>query len=92
MEELMLDRIARVFFVIGVAPCALFGFVASFMVPQGTFAEWLIFGGSLASYITLFLSIVVGFIVGGILAAPWWIGARIQESRAKRTAQAGVNA
>lgn len=91
MDQSVLDRTAQIIFIIGVAPFVVFGFIASFLVPQGTFTEWLVFGGSFASYVTLFLSVVAGFIVGGILAAPFWIAARIQETRSNREAREGVS-
>ena len=90
MDDSVLDRIAQILFIIGVAPCVVFGFIASFLVPQGTFAEWLIFGGSFASYITLFLSVVAGFVVGGILAAPFWIAARTQDGRSNKARREAV--
>jgi hypothetical protein len=84
MDDSVLARIAKILFIIGVAPCVLLGFIASFLVPQGTFEEWLVFGMGFSSYATLFLSVVAGFLVGGILAAPFWIAARVQDARSAK--------
>lgn len=90
VNESVCDRIATTLFVIGLAPGVVLGMIASLFVPQGTLAEWFVFGMSLSSYAVLFVSVVAGFILGGVLAAPFWITARIMRARARTASRQTV--
>ncbi len=74
------DRVARIAFVIGCAPIVVTGFVLSF-VPSTSLSEWLVLGMSLSAYAVLFLGVLGGFLFGGLVAAPFWITARVIERR-----------
>jgi hypothetical protein len=71
------DTVAQVAFFIGCAPMVVGGFILSFFEPVGSLAEWFVWGMSWGAYVTLFLGVVAGFAVGGILASPFWITARV---------------
>lgn len=77
------DRVARITFLIGCAPIVATGFVLSF-VPSTSVTEWLVLGMSLSAYAVLFLGVLCGLLVGGLLAAPLWITARVMEAREQR--------
>lgn len=81
MKSTTWDGIAQVLFVIGCAPVVIGGFILSFFTPSPSFGEWLIWGMSLGAYATLFLGVVAGFLVGGAIAAPFWLTARLLERR-----------
>ncbi len=81
MESSTWDSVARVAFVIGCAPVVVAGFILSFFAPTGSLGEWLVWGMSWGAYVTLFLGVVAGMAVGGILASPFWITARVLERR-----------
>ena len=75
------DTVAQVVFTIGCAPMVVGGFILSFFAPAGSLTEWFVWGMSWGAYVTLFLGVVAGFVVGGILASPFWITARVLERR-----------
>jgi hypothetical protein len=84
------DAAARVAFVVGCAPVAAAGFVLSFFSPSVSLAGWLVWGMSFGAWVTLFLGVVAGFVVGAVLAAPFWLTARVKEARVHRgTHQSG---
>ena len=85
------DRVARIAFVVGCAPTVVTGFVMSF-VPSTSLTQWLLLGMSLSSYAVLFLGVLVGFLVGGLLAAPFWITARVIGRRERHPGTSEVQA
>lgn len=82
------DTVSQVAFAIGCAPMVIGGFILSFFSPVGSLAEWFLWGMSWGAYVTLFLGVVAGLLVGGILASPFWITARVLDHREAANASA----